>query len=382
MFNIGDLLGKAWNILWRYRVLWVFALLLAVSGGASAGGGGGGGGGGSGTANLPAAGGNWFDREWGSEFAGGQLPQWAKELETWLDTNLLPMFSTEERAIRSAVAIVAVIIGISLLIGLLLALVRYPSETAVMRLVDDHVQTGNRVTFREGWRLGWDQRAWRLFLVDLLIGTPAFTFVILLAGLMVWLVLVMVRSGAAELSGGSVAGMVIIAFIFVLFGIFMWFVSLFRQYVARFATLEGSGVWESFRRGWQIFKAGFSRTLVLGLVLIGVGIAFGLGMMIAALLLIPAYAVMAVPGVLVAAIPGGLAYWIASLSTPVAVAIVIALIVAIPLFAVIVFLPLSFLGGMFAVYTSNIWTLAFRALQPANAYPPAVPFEGPPPLAQ
>jgi len=45
MFNMGDLISRAWTILWRYRLLWVFALLLALSGGAGGGGGGGGSGG-------------------------------------------------------------------------------------------------------------------------------------------------------------------------------------------------------------------------------------------------------------------------------------------------------------------------------------------------
>jgi len=52
-----------------------------------------------------------------------------------------------------------------------------------------------------------------------------------------------------------------------------------------------------------------------------------------------------------------------------------------------VFLPISFLAGMFGVYTSNIWTLAFRALHPigtpppvSGEIPPALQFEVPPPL--
>ena len=32
MFDIGHILKRAWGILWNYRVLWVFALLLALSG--------------------------------------------------------------------------------------------------------------------------------------------------------------------------------------------------------------------------------------------------------------------------------------------------------------------------------------------------------------
>ena len=37
MFDIGKILSRAWQILWKYKVLWIFGLLLALSG---AGGGG------------------------------------------------------------------------------------------------------------------------------------------------------------------------------------------------------------------------------------------------------------------------------------------------------------------------------------------------------
>lgn len=340
---------------------------------------GGGGGGGSSAASLPTTSGDWFDYNWDSEL-GGQFPQWLTELESWFDANLAPMFATEERAIRSAFAIVAILIGISLLIGLLLALVRYPSETAVMRMVDDHSRTGNKMTFREGWRLGWDGRAWRLFIIDLLIGTPAFTLVMLLIGLIFVWVLALVRNYDSLLGSGAIAGIVIVVALLMLFGLFMWFVSLLRQYVARYATLEGTTVGESFRRGWRLFKGSFSKTFILGIIIIALGFGFGLVMMIAVFLLIPAFAVMALPGALVAALPGGLAYWIASLSAPQAVALIIAILVALPFFSVVVFSPLSFLGGMFAVYTSSVWTLAFRELVPVDSYPSALPFEAPPPL--
>ncbi len=34
MFDIGSILKRSWNILWNYKALWVFALLLVLSGGA------------------------------------------------------------------------------------------------------------------------------------------------------------------------------------------------------------------------------------------------------------------------------------------------------------------------------------------------------------
>ena len=389
MFNIGDLLSRAWNILWRYRVLWIFALLLAISGGAGGGGGGcgGGGGGASGTANLPTTGSDWFDGEWGSWNVDQAMPQWLQEAVTWFEDTITPMFATEERAIRSAFTIVAVIIGISLLVGLLLALVRYPSETAVIRLVDDYARTGNKVTFREGWRLGWDGRAWRLFLVDLLIGTPAFAIIVVLIGAMGLLVWRLVEGSSTNLSPAAIAGLIIISLFFLAFILFMVLVSLLRQYVARFVTLENLRVGEAFKRGWQMFKGKFWATVVLGLVQTGLGIAFGFAAMIAFFLLIPAYAVLAVPGALVAALPGGLAYLLSSLSVPTAIAVSIAVLVALPFFVAVVFLPVSFFAGMFGVYTSNIWTLAFRTLHPigtpppvSGEIPPAQKYEVPPPL--
>lgn len=382
MFDIGNLISRAWNILWKYRVLWIFALLLALSGGAGGGGGGGGAGGGS-SANLPSAGDEWFGG-WGHDFDGGRMPQWVDEAVTWFEATVTPMFATEERALRSAIAIVAVIIGISLLFSLLLALVRYPSETAVMRLVDEYEQTARKVKFKEGWRLGWHNRAWKLFLVDLLIGTPAFTIVILLVGLLGWLVYVLAGVGSIDFQPAAIVGIIFVSLFLLAFGLLMALVSLLRQYVARFVTLEGTGVGEAFRRGWQMFKGRFWGTVVLGLVQMGLGIAFGLAAVLATFLLIPAYAFLALPGALVAALPGGLAYLLANISLPDAVAIAIGIFIALPFFFWVVFSPLSFLGGMFAVFTSNIWTLAFRTLQPVGSppplsseVPPALPHEAP-----
>ncbi len=44
MINIGKILKRAWHILWNYRVLWIFGILLAITGAGRGGGGNGGGG--------------------------------------------------------------------------------------------------------------------------------------------------------------------------------------------------------------------------------------------------------------------------------------------------------------------------------------------------
>ena len=49
-----DLIQRAWQITWRYKVLWIFGILLALaSGGGGSGGGGGSSGSGGGCASRP-----------------------------------------------------------------------------------------------------------------------------------------------------------------------------------------------------------------------------------------------------------------------------------------------------------------------------------------
>lgn len=360
MFSIGNILKRAWQILWSYKLLWLFALLLALSGGASSSTAGGGGSGPGYTANFED-----------SRVIQNYAPSmWYPEVEDWLGQNIAPLFATEQRAFETIAWFIGGIILLSILVGLLLALVRYPSETAVMRLVDEHEQTGTKYRFKEAWKLGWNRRAWRLFLIDLLIGTPAFAIVMTLVGLIVWMAFRIGDSVKASLNTGSIIGLIIFVLLIIAFSIFMWFVSLLRQYVARYNALENTGVWESFHRGWSLFKASFKNTFLMGLVMVGVGMAAGVAMMIAVFLLIPAYLLLTVPGALVAAVPGGIAYGITSIFAPELWPWIVGGFVALITFVMVVFLPLSFLGGVVSVYTSNVWTLTFRKLHGSNTPPP------------
>lgn len=369
MFNIGKILERSWKILWSYKVLWIFALLLALSGGASNGGGGGGGSGYSSRLNDL--------QNQGRYYPGDHYPQWMMQAGDWFEQNIAPWFATEEKAIQTVIWMVVIIFAVSIVFGLLLALVRYPSETAVIRMADEEEKGGTRRRFKEAWKLGWNRRAWRMFLIDLLIGTPAFAVFALGAGLTVWMVLTFRDDLAALVTPGMVIGFVFFVLFIFAFALFMALVSLLRNYVVRYNALEDTGVWESFRRGWKLFKANFWRTVLMGLVLIGVSIAFGFAVMIAAVILIPAYALLALPGAIAAAIPGGIAYGITAIFSPGVLPWIIGALAAVPMFFLVVFLPLSFLGGMFAVYNANVWTLTFRQMQalslPLPAEPPVLP---------
>src|SRR5436190_8247654 len=130
------ILRRAFSITRDYRVLWVFGILLALTTGSNSGGNGGNGGDGSGNHNgIPS----------------GSWPKLTTEMITAIITAAIVLF---------CVVVVWVIIGL---------VVHYVSETALIRLVDRHEATGEKLGVRQGFRWGWSRPALRLFLLDLFI---------------------------------------------------------------------------------------------------------------------------------------------------------------------------------------------------------------------
>ena len=93
-----------------------------------------------------------------------------------------------------------------LVIGIIFAIARYVSETAVIRMVDEYEASELKVGFRQGWKYGWSRTSWRLFLINLLVSLPAILLMLffLLLGIGVYFL----ASGGSEFAKvtGIVAG--------------------------------------------------------------------------------------------------------------------------------------------------------------------------------
>jgi hypothetical protein len=360
MINIGKILKQSWHILWNYRVLWIFGILLALTAG-------GGRGGNSNTSyrandNVP------------SQRSYSEMPAWLQDMNHWFEQNLEPLFYHPEQHVMTWVWIVLAILLFVVIVGLLAALVRYPSETAVMRMVDEYEKTGTKLGFRQGWKLGWSRRAFRMWLIDLIIGLPAFVFV----AMMIAVGLVLYFSVTSRVTPIGVLGTVAAIGIFFLslfiFVIVMVLLGLLRNFFARSAALEDLGVVESFRNGWAMFKGNWKSAGLMWLVMVGIGIAFGIASILIFFLLIPAYLILLIPAGVVAAVPGLIVFGISSLlftSTPVAA--LIGLLAALPLFFMVLFAPLLLIGGWYQIYESNVWTLTYREIKALAALTPALP---------
>ena len=323
--DYGKILKRAWHTVWRYRALWIFGAILALTTG--------------------GGGRNWlqytFNREdWPPGVRPGQIPP--------------GVMST----------LIAIVIGLAFLAVVFIvaaAVARYVSGTALIRMVDEHEQTGQQHSVRQGFRMGWSSAAWRLFLIDLLVGVPvalAFILLFLLAAapLLLWAT----RSTAAGALGTAITiglGLLVILLAIVV-GVIL---SALMRFFRRVCVLERRGVTESIRRGYLMVRQNVKDVAVLWLIMLGLGIGWGILMIPVALLLL-------FLGAVLGGVPALLAGVLANLAFGGAAPWIIGLAVGIPLFIVAVAGPLLFLGGLWEVFTSSVWTMTYRELH-ARAKP-------------
>ena len=295
MVKFGNILKRSWQILWNYKILWIFGFLVALATGGS---GGGNSGGGSGSNNQS-------DGRYSGGFEGfkdfrGRLPenapQWAKDWAEWFTNTVVPMFTHPDQYIGTFVMIGLVILLIMVVIGLLTSLYRYPAETAIIRMVDDYETTGTKVGFKAGWKLGWNRRAFRLWLIDLVLGLPCMLLFIGLGGTAAYMIISSTAGGREAINPGGILGGILIAVLGLLV-IFMAAVilSLLRNFFARVAVLEDAGVGDSFRQGWAMFKRNWKSAGLMWLIMIGICILFAIASAIAFFLLIPVVILLILP---------------------------------------------------------------------------------------
>ena len=346
------ILKRAWHILWSYRVLWIFGVILALTAT--------GGVGTSGTSYSVGSG----------DFQDGQLrdfspDQFRRDLDDAFDD-----FGEElEEAIddfedffgdgiRSSTVDTIIAIGIGLLIFFFLLFIvgrvaRYVAEVALIRMVDNYEETGERLTFREGFRLGWSPTAWRLFLIDLVINLPALIvfgllFVLAFVPLFLW--------GTGVTSIGVVGTVAAIGFFFV------WvlavivantILNLLKLFFRRASAIEKLGVIDSIRRGYRVVREHLKDVGLMWLIMFGINIAW-------TFVMIPVFLLAGLLALLV----GGMAFFIfaglGSLLAGGAAPWVIAGVLVIPIFLLIFMVPVGFVGGLRETFVSSTWTLSYR----------------------
>jgi len=322
-------LKRSFEITWRYRALWVFGILLALTTG------GGGGGGGSG----------WDSR-------GGRVSPPPSE-----------GFRVPEIPPQVVTALIAVGIGLACVILILIIasiVVRYLAETSLIRMVNDHEETGEKRSVRQGFRWGWSRTALRLFLIDLLIGLPLVVGFILL--LLLALTPLLLWTTGSQTAGviGTVAAVGLVVLFVLLFIVVAVVVSLLTHFFRRACALEEIGVREAIRQGYGLVRRHLKDVAVMWLIMVGLGFAW-------LIVMIPVVLILVLLGIVLGGMPALLVGGLASLALKGALPWILAGAVGLPIFILVIAIPSLFLGGLWQVFKSSVWTLTYRELRALEA---------------
>ncbi len=306
-FNFGEVLTRAWQIVWKHKVLWIFGILASCGQGGGGGNGGGNSGGGDNgfSPNLPP-----------------QLTQWTQ----WIENNLTQF--------------IAILVAILCIIWIVVA---FLSTIGKIGLIRGTAQAeGGAVSLIFGQLFSESMPYfWRMFGLSLILALPILVFVVVLVvGALAFIVPVSVSSGESSSALGALAIVPIILGCVCLLIPVMIVISMVFSQAARAIVLEELDVLPAISRGWEIFRANLGPIILMAIILGVISFVVGFATVIPVMIMVfPA---------MFAFIAGG-----AQSNTPwIFMGVCVCL-----------YLPvLILLNGILTAYAESAWTLVYMRL--------------------
>lgn len=320
-----DLLKRAFAITWRYRPLWVFGFFLALCSGGSGGGNGGG------NFNFNVSGGDFGQP--------GDIP------------------TTPDIDLTFMIAVGAGLCCLVILLIIVSIVVRAVTRTALIRMVRQITET-EAVTVREGLRLGWSRRAWRVFLVSLVIGIPLFVISVTLVLVAFSPLLLLITGETAFMVTGVAATIGAFLCVFLLLLVIGQLIWPIQELTWRQAVVEDKAVFTSFGDTFTLIKHNLKAVFVLWLLMFGIAIGW---FFVALLVVLP---VALIAALIIGGTPALLVYLFTSSWIGAAVA-------GGPLALVVLVVIVSFGSGLYVTFQSAVWTLAHLEWTRVDGPPPA-----------
>jgi hypothetical protein len=237
--------------------------------------------------------------------------------------------------------LVLLILGLVFVLAILAVVLNNISRGALIGMVREVEETGN-TSVRSGWRSG-RSRMWSLISIDLITAIPAFIAAMALIALaMAPLLLLLAQRDALTALGILLTVILSLAVVLVLI-VGGTALGIVREFAYRQCALEGKGVGRSIREGYRMVRANLRHVGVMWLVLFGIDLA-------ASVIALP----LALVGFGLAAGAGTAVY---AATQSIANAILVGLMLALP-----TLLVMTAGGGVYLVFRSAAWTLAYREL--------------------
>jgi hypothetical protein len=295
--DYGQLLRRAWDLIWQHKFLILLGVLVALSG----------------VGNASGSGYRADRQDFNFDWQG---PRDFRDWPQMPEAPQIPELPNLPRNLGLPVAVgtvlLLIIAGLAVIFGIALWVVSTLARGGLIAGVNT-LEGGGTSIFGAAFGAGW-QNGWRLLGIGLLPAIPGLILLIAGLGISGALVAVSQLAGIRTLPVGvgiiSILGaLACIALPFALI------LGLIRNFAERACMLEDLGVFAAYKRGWKVLTANLGEAVVLFLIQIGISIAVGL--------------LMAMPGVLMA-------------------------------LCCVLWPVLLVIRGAIAAYFSTLWTLAWR----------------------
>jgi hypothetical protein len=344
----GKIIKQSWNNLLRYRALWIFGIILALTTF-------------SWEQTLTWRAGDSGNREEDGEryimpLDEVEQEKLNREIEELVEAVREPEVAGFWKTIGNTILIIALIIVSTILLLIVIGKVlRYISETAIIRMVNDKEDTEEKIGMRKGFQMGWSRTSWKLFFIDLMIDLPLLLIFVVLFSLVIAPII-----GATQSNFAGRAFLIVLAVGLFFLDMFLVFVTAvtvptFKHFIRRACVLEEMTVPGSIQRGVAMVWKNIKDVGLMWLIQVGISLGFPV-------LLFPVVVLLIAVGVLVG---GMVAFIIGSITTGVATieaGVLAGSVAALPIFILIIGAPITFLSGLREVFQSSSWTLTYREL--------------------
>lgn len=216
-FNFGEVLSRAWQIIWKHKILWIFGIFAGCSRGGNGGGGNGGGGTGpSGQSPIP------------------DIERNVEQIGQWINNNLW------------VIAVVVVLLLIVIVIGIILGTI---GRIGLIKGTYKAEQGAESMSFGELFSESMPY-FWRVLGLSFLIG---------LITLLVFIPVVLL----AVTGIGLICAIPLICLLIPVF----WVVGVMIEQANVAIVLEDLGIGEGVRRGWEVIRANVGTMILMTLIL-------------------------------------------------------------------------------------------------------------------
>jgi hypothetical protein len=237
--------------------------------------------------------------------------------------------------------LVLLVLVVVFVLAVLAVVLNNISRGALVGMVREVEETGI-TSVRNGWRSG-RSRLWSLIGIDLVTVIPAFIAAMALIALALSPLLLLLAERDALTGLGILLTVVLLLAVVLVLIVGGTALGILREFAYRHCVLEGTGVWRSVRGAYRMVRANLRHVGVMWLLLFGIDLA-------ASVIALP----LALVGFGLAAGAGAAVY---TATQSIASAVVVGSMLALP-----TLLVMAAVGGVYLVFRSATWTLAYREL--------------------